>query len=78
MTAAGGLALIALGALLRFFVPWQLSWVDVDLIGSVFMIAGAAALAFGTVCAFSTERRIARRVRSHVYERRWYDEPPQS
>ncbi|WP_328681099.1 hypothetical protein OG905_36095 [Streptomyces sp. NBC_00322] len=78
MTAAGGLALIALGAILRFIVTWHLGWVDVDVLGSGFMIAGAAALAFGTVMAFSRERRIARRVRSHSYEQRWYDEPPQS
>ncbi|WP_406306485.1 hypothetical protein OHA61_35505 [Streptomyces sp. NBC_00885] len=78
MTAAGGLALIALGAIFRYIVGWHLSWVDVDVLGSVFMIAGAAALAFGTVTAFSRERRIARRVRSHTYEPRWYDEPPQS
>lgn len=78
MTAAGGLALIALGAILRYIVDWHLSWVDVDVLGSVFLTAGAAALAFGTVTAFSRERRIARRVRSHAYEQRWYDEPPQS
>ncbi|WP_406002500.1 hypothetical protein [Streptomyces sp. NBC_00829] len=78
MTAAGGLALIALGAALRFYVTWQLTWVDVDVLGSGFMIAGAAALAFGTVMACSAQRRTARRVRSHVFEQRYDDGPPRS
>ncbi|MET7617828.1 hypothetical protein [Streptomyces sp. NPDC005408] len=78
MTAAGGLALIILGAILRFGVAWHLAWVDVDVLGSAFMIGGAAALAFGTVMAFSRERRVARRVRSHGYEQRYYDGPPRS
>ena len=44
MSMGGGIALIAIGAILRFAVKRDIDGVNLDLIGTILMIAGAVAL----------------------------------
>jgi hypothetical protein len=44
MSIGGSIALIALGAILRFAVKREVDGVNLDLIGMILMIAGAVAL----------------------------------
>ncbi len=74
MTIAGGLALIILGAILRYAVTWHSSWVNIDTLGAILMIGGAAGLLAGLALQTSKRRSQAR---SRVYEQRYYEEPRQ-
>ena len=44
MTIGGSIFLIALGAILTYAVDWQLSGVDLDMVGIILMIVGAIGL----------------------------------
>ena len=74
MTIAGGLGLIILGAILRYAVTWQATWIDVGKVGQILMIGGSVGLAFGLLLQLVRRRSQAR---SKVYEQRYYEEPPQ-
>ena len=45
MTIGGSIALIVIGAILRFAISWSPAYIDVQLIGLILMIAGIVALA---------------------------------
>lgn len=72
VTIAGGLALIIIGAILRYAVTWQASWINIDALGLILMIGGLAGLVAGL--AMQAVRRRSR-ARSRVYEQRYYEEP---
>jgi hypothetical protein len=74
VTIAGGLALMILGAILRYAVTWHATWVNIDTLGAILMIGGAAGLVAGI--AMQTFRRRSQ-ARSRVYEQRYYEEPRQ-
>ncbi|MFI5806976.1 hypothetical protein [Streptomyces sp. NPDC051561] len=77
MTAAGGLALIIIGAILKFAITWQPRWVNLDVLGTIFMVGGAIGLAIGMLMTFTRRRRQDRGADAqHVYEQRYYDDPP--
>ncbi|MCZ4094921.1 hypothetical protein [Streptomyces sp. H39-C1] len=77
MTAAGGLALIIIGAILRYAITWQTQWIDIGVLGTICMLGGAASLLIGMLLAFGRRRRTDRRYESErVYEQRYYEDPP--
>jgi type II secretory pathway component PulK len=66
-------ALIVVGAILRFGVTWQPAHVDLPVIGVILMVAGALGLALTLL--FMVLRRNDRRS-AQVYEERRYTDPP--
>jgi hypothetical protein len=73
MTIGASVALIVIGAILRFGVTWHPAHVDLQVIGVILMIAGALGLVLSLL--FMVIRRNDRRS-AHVYEERRYNEPP--
>ena len=73
MTIGGSIALIIVGAILRFGITWKPSHVDLQAIGLILMIAGAAGLVMSIV--FLAIRR-RDRASANVYEERHYTERP--
>ena len=87
MNAIGaGLVLIALGAIFKYAVTAELSWLRLDVMGVVLMLVGGAWLLLGLV-VYQNRRHgtvVTRRIwEEHgepeeeiIEERRTYDEPP--
>jgi DMSO reductase anchor subunit len=73
VTIGGSIALIIIGAILRFGVTWNARYVDLHVIGVILMIAGGVGLIISV--AFLASRRRARAA-TQVYEQRRYTEPP--
>jgi hypothetical protein len=73
VTIGGSIALIIVGAILRFGVTWKATYVDLHAIGVILMIAGVAGLIISI--AFLASRRRGR-ASAEVYEERHYTEPP--
>ncbi|HEY7014299.1 MAG TPA: DUF6458 family protein [Streptosporangiaceae bacterium] len=73
MTIGGSIALIVIGAILTWGITWQPTYVDLQAIGVILMIAGVAGLIISV--AFTVNRRRGR-ARADVYEERRYTEPP--
>jgi hypothetical protein len=84
-----GLFLIALGAILRYAVTGEVSWIRIDVVGVVLMLVGLASLLLGLVVyrnrrqgTVVTQRRIwdeggdLPEETEIIEERRTYDEPP--
>jgi Domain of unknown function (DUF6458) len=80
-----GLLLIALGAIFKFAVTAQVSWLRLDVMGIVLMLVGSASLLLGLVI-YQNRRHgtvVTRRIwEEHgepeeeiIEERRTYDEP---
>ncbi|PZS39668.1 MAG: hypothetical protein DLM62_07045 [Pseudonocardiales bacterium] len=72
MTIGGSIALMVIGAILRFAVTWKPDNVDLQTIGLILLIAGTAGLIISLV--FLARRR--GRPQAEVYEERRYTEPP--
>ena len=73
MTIGGSIALIIIGAILRFAVTWTPNGIDLQIVGDILMAGGVVGL------IISLSFLIARRRRStstQVYEERRYTEPP--
>jgi Domain of unknown function (DUF6458) len=73
VTIGGSIALIIVGAVLRFGITWKPSHVDLQAIGLILMIAGGAGLVMSIV--FLAIRR-RDRASANVYEERHYTERP--
>jgi hypothetical protein len=73
VTIGGSIALIIVGAILRFGITWKPSHVDLQAIGLILMIAGGVALVMSIV--FLAIRR-RDRASADVYEERHYTERP--
>jgi type II secretory pathway component PulK len=73
VTIGASVALIVIGAILRFGVTWQPAHVDLQVIGVILMVAGALGLVLSLL--FMVLRRNDRRS-AQVYEERRYNEPP--
>lgn len=73
MTIGGSIALIVIGAILRFAITWKPTHVNLQVIGVILMIAGAAGLII-SIAIIATRRR--GRPAAEVYEERRYTEPP--
>jgi Domain of unknown function (DUF6458) len=73
VTIGGSIALIVIGAILRFGITWKPANVDLQAIGVILMIAGVIVLII-SVTFMATRRR--GRASAEVYEERRYTEPP--
>jgi uncharacterized membrane protein YedE/YeeE len=73
MTIGGSIALIVVGAILRFAVTWKGKYLDIQAIGVILMVAGVVGL--GVAVGLLISRRRAR-AGTQVYEQRRYMEPP--
>jgi Domain of unknown function (DUF6458) len=73
MTIGGSIALIVIGAVLRFAVTWKPKYVDLEAIGVILMVAGAAGFVVAVAVLVSRWRA---RAGTQVYEQRRYTEPP--
>jgi hypothetical protein len=67
VTIGGSIALIVIGAILRFGITWKPAHVDLHAIGVILMIAGVAGLIL-SVAFLATRRR--GRASAQVYEER--------
>lgn len=79
MTIGGSIALIVIGAILRFAISWSPAYIDVQLIGLILMIAGIVALIISLVLLTARRRRVVTTrgpANTEVYEERRYSEPP--
>jgi hypothetical protein len=73
VTIGGSIALIVIGAILRWGITWKPAHVDLQIIGVILMIAGVVGLIISIVL-IATRRR--GRESAEVYEERRYTEPP--
>jgi hypothetical protein len=73
MTIGGSIALIVVGAILRFAVTWHGKYLNLQAIGVILMVAGVVGL--GVSVGLLISRRRAR-AGTQVYEQRRYTEPP--
>ena len=73
MTIGGSIALIVVGAILKFAVTWHGNYLDIQAIGVILMVAGVVGL--GVSVGLLISRRRARSSAT-VYEQRRYTEPP--
>ena len=73
MTFGGSIALLVIGAILRFGITWKPAHVDLQVIGVILMIAGVVGLIIA-IALMATRRR--GREPAEVYEERRYTEPP--
>jgi uncharacterized membrane protein YedE/YeeE len=73
MTIGGSIALIVIGAVLRFAVSWKPKYVDLEAIGVILIVAGVAGLIVSVAVLVSRRRA---RAGTQVYEQRRYTEPP--
>jgi hypothetical protein len=56
MSIGSGIVLFVIGAILRFALIIQLSWVDLALVGDIFMGAGVVVFVLGLVFTFRRRR----------------------
>jgi hypothetical protein len=73
MTIGGSIALIVVGAILKFAVTWHGQYLNLQAIGVILMVAGVVGL--GVAVGLLISRRRAR-TSATVYEQRRYTEPP--
>jgi Domain of unknown function (DUF6458) len=73
MSAGVSVFLILIGAILRFAVTWSPHNVDLQVIGVILMIGGAAGLIASVVLMMMRSRN---RRSAEVFEQRRYIEPP--
>ena len=73
MTIGGSIALIIIGAILRFAVTWHGKYVNLQAIGVILMVSGVVGLVVSVAVLISRRRA---RAGTQVYEERRYMEPP--
>jgi ABC-type lipoprotein release transport system permease subunit len=81
MTYGGSIALIVIGAILRFAISYSPSGIDLQLVGVILIIAGVVGLIISLVWMFGRRRRTVTTTsaavpQTEVYEERRYTEPP--
>jgi ABC-type lipoprotein release transport system permease subunit len=81
MTYGGSIALIVIGAILRFAISYSPSGINLQLVGVILIIAGVVGLIISLVWMFGRRRRAVTATstaapRTEVYEERRYTEPP--
>ncbi|MFR9672935.1 hypothetical protein [Streptomyces sp. TR06-5] len=77
MTAAGGLALIIIGAVIKYAITWNPEGIDLQILGTILIWGGAAGLLIGLLLTWTKRRHNSGR---GPYEPppddQYYDEPP--
>ncbi|MFI0409492.1 DUF6458 family protein [Actinomadura sp. 3N508] len=75
MTIGGSIALLIIGAILAYAVNYELSGVDIRLVGVILMVGGLIGLVIGIIRIVSARRAVERRPPPHVREEYYdYDE----
>ncbi|REE98958.1 DUF6458 family protein [Thermomonospora umbrina] len=72
MTIGGSLALIIIGAILAYAVEYDISGVDIKIVGAILMVGGLVGLVIGLIRLASARRRPPP---GAVREERYYEEP---
>lgn len=73
MTIGGSIALIIIGAILRFAITWTPQYVNIQAMGVILMLGGIVVLAISLTLFFTRRRNQAG---TQVTEQRRYLEPP--
>jgi hypothetical protein len=73
VTIGGSIALIIIGAILKFAVNWTPGGVDLQIVGVILMCGGVVGLIISIGFLLARRRRVAS---AQVYEERRYTEPP--
>jgi hypothetical protein len=73
VSIGASVALILIGAILKFAVTWSPKNVDLQIIGVILMIGGGIGLIVSVLVMMSRRRS---RMSAEVYEQRRYTEPP--
>ena len=73
MTIGGSIALIIIGAILRFAITWMPKYVDIQAMGVILIIGGVVGLGISLALLISRRRSQAG---TRVTEQRRYTEPP--
>jgi hypothetical protein len=76
VTVAGGILLIAVGAILRYATDFDVSGVDIDTVGLILMIAGAAVFVISLLYDFIWAGERARWYRFWGRDSRYAPPPP--
>lgn len=61
MSIGGGILLFVIGAVLRFALKFELGWIDLALVGNIFMGAGIVVFVLGLLVTFRRRRSISTR-----------------
>jgi hypothetical protein len=56
MTIGGGLFLIAVGAILKYAVTANVSWINLNTVGVILIVIGVAGVLIGLYVMFTTRR----------------------
>jgi uncharacterized Tic20 family protein len=75
MTIGGSIALIVIGAILRFAITWSPNGIDLQLVGVIVMLGGIVGLIISLAFLFARMRSTTPAA-TEVYEERRYHEPP--
>jgi hypothetical protein len=73
VTIGGSVALIIIGAILRFAILWKNTYVDIQNMGVILMIGGIVGLAISLGFTISRRRN---EVEDEITERRYIEPPP--
>ncbi len=73
MTIGGSIALIIIGAILRFAITWTPQYVNIQAMGVILMLGGIVVLAISLTLFFTRRRSQAG---TQVTEQRRYLDPP--
>ena len=73
MTIGGSVALIIIGAILRFAITWTPKYVDIQAMGVILMIGGVVGLGISLTLLITRRRS---QMSTRVTEQRRYIEPP--
>ena len=73
MTIGGSVALIIIGAILRFAITWTPKYLDIQAMGVILMIGGVVGLGISLTLLFTRRRSQAG---TQVTEERRYIQPP--
>ena len=73
MTIGGSVALIIIGAILRFAITWTPKYVDIQAMGVILMIGGVVGLGISLTLLITRRRS---QTSTQVTEQRRYIEPP--
>lgn len=76
MTAAGGLALMIIGAILKYAITWQPDWIDLGILGTILIGGGLLGLVLGGILSYARHREDRRfAYTSHTYAAHMHDAP---
>jgi len=73
VTIGGSIALIIIGAILRYAVTWTPNGIDLQVVGLILIIGGVVGLIISLAFLLARRRRASS---TQVYEERRYTEPP--